>query len=63
MAAKKRKVKKKTRHMDSKLIAAKQPHEVAYAAKKSKKSAAAVRKSVKKVGHSRKKVMADLAAS
>lgn len=53
---------KKSRKMDSKLVAAKQPHEIAYESKKSKKSRATVRRVVKKVGRSRRKVRAALAA-
>lgn len=58
-AAKKSKT-KRGRKQDAKLIAAKQPGEVSYAARKTKTSAKKVKAAVKKVGRSRKKVEAEL---
>jgi hypothetical protein len=51
---------KRGRKQDRNLVAATQPHEVKRVAKKTKKPAKAVRAAVKKVGHSRKKVEAEL---
>lgn len=51
---------KRGRNQDKKLVAGKQKHEVKLVAKKTKKSAKKVRAAVKKVGHSRKKVEAEL---
>ena len=53
-------VKKKSRKMDRKLVAAKQRYEVAPLAKKTKKTQKEVREAVKKVGHSRKAVEKEL---
>ena len=54
----KKKAAKKKKHpkVDSKLIAAKDPNETGYAAKKNKTTRKKVREAVKEVGHSRKKV-------
>ncbi len=53
---------KRGKAADRNLISTKQDYEVAYEAKKMKVSKAAVKKAVKKVGHSRKKVEAELKA-
>lgn len=51
---------KKSKKMDKKLVAAKQKHEVKAAAKATKSTPKKVVLAVEKVGHSRKKVYAEL---
>jgi len=55
-----KKAKKSGRGRDRKLVAGRQRHEVGYTAKKAGKKGSAVKRAVKKVGHSRKKVEAEL---
>jgi hypothetical protein len=54
-----KKAKKQTargRRQDRRLVAAGQPYEVEYEAKKTRRSAGSVKKAVKKVGNTRKRV-------
>ena len=60
MATKRKPKTKRGRSQDRKLVAGTQKHEVKTVAKKTKKSQKAVKAAVKKVGHSRKKVEAEL---
>jgi hypothetical protein len=55
-----KKAKKSGRGRDRKLVAGRQRHEVGYTAKKAGKKGSAVKQAVKRVGHSRRKVEAEL---
>ena len=55
-----KKAKNSGRGRDRKLVAGRQRHEVGYTSKKTGKKGSAVRNAVKRVGHSRKKVEAEL---